>query len=79
MTLDLPWRGHDGYYGITSNKRGLARFHQQVERTWKKWLGRRSWHAPRTWPWFREFLARHPLPPVRIVHSALAPRREALA
>jgi group II intron reverse transcriptase/maturase len=76
--LVLKLRGHDAYYGITGNKRGLARFHQEVERAWKKWLGRRSWDAPRNWQWFHGFLERYPLPPVRVVHSALLSRREAL-
>jgi group II intron reverse transcriptase/maturase len=77
--LVLKLRGHDAYYGITGNNRALANFHLEVARTWKKWLGRRSWHSPTSWAWFAQLLARHPLPGPRIVHSAVGPRREALA
>jgi len=77
--LVLKLRGHDAYYGITGNRYALVSFHQEATRAWKKWLGRRSWHAPKSWAWFALFLKRHPLPLARVVHSAVGSRREALA
>ena len=65
-------QGHYGYYGITGNSQALVRFKFAVERIWRKWLGTRSWHAPRSWAWFMALLHRHPLPPPRAVHSVLA-------
>jgi len=66
------WRqlqGHYGYYGITGNARALTRFRHTVERVWRKWLGRRSRKAHRSWDWFGQLLLRYPLPPPRVVHS----------
>ena len=65
-------QGHYGYYGITGNSQALVRFKFEVERIWRKWLGTRSWHTPRSWAWFMDLLRRHPLPPPRAVHSVLA-------
>lgn len=65
-------QGHYEYYGITGNSQALVRFKFEVERIWRKWLGTRSWHAPRSWTWFMDLLRRHPLPPPRAVHSVLA-------
>jgi RNA-directed DNA polymerase len=62
-------RGHYAYYGITGNARALARFVAEVERTWRKWLGRRSQRARMNWERFHRLLQRYPLPRPRIVHS----------
>ena len=67
--LSLKLRGHYAYYGITGNARALARFAQQVERAWRKWLDCRSSKARMTWDRFRVLLERLPLPPPRVVHS----------
>jgi len=69
--LSLKLTGHYNYYGITGNARSLANFRRQVERAWRKWLGRRG---ARQTPWhvFNRLLERYPLPPVRVVHSVLA-------
>jgi len=64
-------QGHYGYYGITGNSQALVRFRFEVGRIWRKWLGTRSWHAPRSWAWFMDLLRRHPLPSPRAVHSVL--------
>ena len=61
--------GHDAYYGITGNSRALHRLRHVVERLWKKWLGRRGAGKPLAWDWFKQVLARFPLPPARAVHS----------
>lgn len=38
-----------GYYGITGNSKGLGRFYEEVRRTWRQWLDRRSQRARMTW------------------------------
>ncbi|HVS15289.1 MAG TPA: group II intron reverse transcriptase/maturase [Thermoanaerobaculia bacterium] len=61
-------QGHYAYYGITGNYRALWRLLREVERTWQKWLARRS---QRGLPWERYrrvILGRYPLPAPRIVH-----------
>ncbi len=64
-------QGHYAYYGITGNAYALMNFLHEVGRLWRTWLGRRNNKGPMSWPRFHEFLRRHPLPTVRIVHSAL--------
>jgi group II intron reverse transcriptase/maturase len=69
--LSQKLKGHFGYYGITGNSNALVRFRWEVQRIWRKWLGTRSWKAPRSWQWFNLLLKRHPLPPAVAVHSVL--------
>lgn len=68
-TLNRKLQGHYAYYGITGNSRALSRFCREVERAWRKWLGRRSSKAHSSWAKFGPLLARYPLAPPRIVHS----------
>jgi hypothetical protein len=70
--LNQKIRGHCAYYGITGNIRALARFHSQLNRRWRKWLNRRNRERTITWDVFKRILQRHPLAPVRIVHSVYA-------
>ena len=70
--LSLKLRGHDGYYGITGNSSALARLRYEVERVWRKWLGRRSREARLNWEEMGRILRAFPLPPPRAVHSVLA-------
>jgi group II intron reverse transcriptase/maturase len=60
--------GHFAYYGITGNSRRLQQYHHEVTKTWRKWLARRTRSKRLLWDRFNTFLARHPLPPARIVH-----------
>jgi hypothetical protein len=60
--------GHFAYYGITGNFERLNQHRQQVTKTWRKWLERRTRGKRLTWDRFRVFLARHPLPRARVVH-----------
>src|ERR1700681_2336878 len=69
--------GHFAYYGITGNSRRLQQFRHEVTKTWRKWLARRTRSRRLLWDRFNAFLARHPLPPARIVHR-YATRNEAL-
>ncbi len=67
--LSEKMRGHYAYYGITGNSRRLQWYFNQVRRTWKKWLSRRTrgWTLP--WEDFAKLLERYPLPKPRIVHQ----------
>lgn len=70
--LRAKLRGHDAYYGITGNGRALAVLRYWVTRDWLKWLRRRSRAAARlNWEWMNRLLRVFPLPPPRVVHSAL--------
>ena len=67
--LGQKLRGHYGYYGLRGNSGELSRFHREVARTWRKWLGRRSQRACMTWEKFLRLLARYPLPMPRTVRT----------
>jgi group II intron reverse transcriptase/maturase len=61
-------RGHDAYYGITSNYDALARLRHELKAIWKTWLSRRSSKSLLSWAAMHALLERFPLPPARIVH-----------
>jgi hypothetical protein len=67
--INRKLRGHYAYYGVTGNARALQRFLRSTERVWRKWLQRRNHRAHMMWPRFQQLLRRHPLLPVRVVHS----------
>jgi group II intron reverse transcriptase/maturase len=69
--LSQKLHGHYGYYGITGNSRCLANLYYEVTRTWRRWLGRRSWQAYFSWARFRSIWGQYPLPAPRIVHSVV--------
>jgi len=50
--------GHDAYYGITGNVEALKRFQEEVSRTWRRWLDRRSNGARMNWDRFSRLLER---------------------
>ena len=64
--------GHYAYYGITDNSLWLARYLHEVQRIWRYWLRRRNRERSLTWERFHLLLARYPLPPARVVRSAVA-------
>jgi group II intron reverse transcriptase/maturase len=64
--VGLKLRGHYGYYGVTDNYRGIARFHREVTKLVYKWLNRRSQRRSHTWEEFGELLKRYPLPRPRV-------------
>ena len=70
--LSLKLTGHYNYYGITGNFRSLCSFRYELERLWRKWLGRRGALMP--WHTFQLLLRSYPLPQARLVRSALAAR-----
>ena len=72
LALASKLKGHYGYFGITGNSRALSYFWHEVKGAWRTWLNRRSQNAGMTWERMHRLLERYPLPPPRIVHSALA-------
>jgi group II intron reverse transcriptase/maturase len=70
-TLAAKLRGHYNYFGLTGNGAALENFRTGVLRAWRKWLGRRGGKRVMTWARFNLLLGQYPLPPVRVVHSAL--------
>jgi len=73
-SLNLKLRGHYGYYGITGNFRALKGFRNEVVRSWRRWLDRRSQRARMNWTRFKALLQRYPLSPPRVVQSVYAQR-----
>jgi hypothetical protein len=67
--LSRKLQGHYAYYGITGNGRAFERFLHEVERLWRKWLDRRSWHGRMPWETFVRLAQRYLLPRPRLVHS----------
>ena len=61
--------GHYGFYGITFNFKGVKQFYEQVKRSWRKWLNRRSRDNDMPWDRFNRLLAHYVLPKPRIVHK----------
>ena len=69
QSLCRKLRGHFAYFGITGNSKRLASLRYLAERSWRKWLARRSTKSPLPWKAFKRILERFPLPPAKIVHS----------
>jgi group II intron reverse transcriptase/maturase len=65
--LGRALQGHYAYYGRRSNMRSLQEFFWFVERTWCRWLRRRSQRRHLTWEAYGRLLRRYPLPKPRIV------------
>jgi RNA-directed DNA polymerase len=61
QALAQKLRGHYGYFGITGNYVAIARFRNETERVWHRWLDRRS-QRPLSWIRMHRLLKRHPLP-----------------
>jgi RNA-directed DNA polymerase len=75
QTLSQKLRGHFQYYGITGNYRALNRFRNETEKTWKKWLTRRSEKKRMSWDKFARLKERYPLPATKVVQSIYRPQR----
>jgi RNA-directed DNA polymerase len=67
--LSEKLRGHYAYYGVTGNSRALARFQDEVEIRWWKWLRRRNRRRSLNWSVFHRLLRRYPLAPAGSVRS----------
>lgn len=61
-------RGHDSYYGVPTNERGLKRFRRHVQDAWHRQLQRRSQRGRWDEAQRRRFVERFPLPKPRIRH-----------
>ena len=55
-------RGHINYFGVRGNERRLNLLIRSVERSWHKWLNRRSQRSTMTWERFKALLRDYPLP-----------------
>jgi group II intron reverse transcriptase/maturase len=66
-------KGHMAYFGITGNYRRVARLVQEVERSWRKWLSRRSNERAVPWKVFQRIKESFPLPRPTIVHRYANP------
>jgi RNA-directed DNA polymerase len=64
--LERKLLGHYAYFGVTNNSRAMKSLHRQTERSWRKWLDRRSQHACMKWKRFTRLLERYPLPKPRV-------------
>ena len=62
-------QGHINYFGVNGNLASLKRFVHQANRSWFKWLNRRSQRARLNWERFEDLLGDLPLPKARIVVS----------
>ena len=55
-------RGHINYFGVRGNEHRLKLLIRSVERSWHKWLNRRSQRSTMTWKRFKALLRDYPLP-----------------
>ena len=63
-------RGHYQYYGIRGNYKMLEVVFEHAERTWKRWLGRRTRDGKIAWEEFEDRYRKvFPLPKPHIVHA----------
>ena len=59
-------RGHFNYFGVNDNAGRLELLIAVTERSWHKWLNRRSQRSKMTWERFRDLLRDFPLPKPRV-------------
>jgi group II intron reverse transcriptase/maturase len=65
-------RGHFNYFGVNGNHRSLSMLRDKVERSWFRWLRRRSQRTRMTWERFKAILKALPLPPVKVYRNLWA-------
>jgi group II intron reverse transcriptase/maturase len=66
QALERRIRGHFAYFGVNDNGRCLSQLKYWVERSWYKWLNRRSQRARLSWERYRDLLRDFPLPTPRV-------------
>jgi group II intron reverse transcriptase/maturase len=59
-------QGHFNYFAVNGNTHSLQQVVYKVERTWHKWLNRRSQRSRLSWKRFQDLLRDFPLPRPRI-------------
>ena len=65
--LSRRLRGHYQYFGVSGNLRSMTKVLHRTQRSWHKWLRRRSQRGNRlTWKRFHAYLQAHPFPEPRI-------------
>ena len=70
QTLCAKLRGHYQYYGIRGNYKMLEVVFEYAERTWRRWLGRRTRNGKIVWEVFEDRYRKvFPLPRHRIIHA----------
>jgi RNA-directed DNA polymerase len=62
-------RGHFSYFGVRGNERRMYLLIRAVERSWYKWLNRRSQRSTMDWRRFKDLLKDFPLPVPRTMVS----------
>jgi RNA-directed DNA polymerase len=67
VTLRRKLQGHFNYFGVNGNIRCLQQLVRQVERTWMKWLERRSQRGRMSWGKYKKLLQAFPLPRPRVM------------
>jgi group II intron reverse transcriptase/maturase len=65
-------QGHFNYFGVNGNLKSLEILKYKVERSWLRWLRRRSQRTRLTWKRFREILAALPFPKVKVYRNLWA-------
>ncbi len=55
-------RGHFNYFDVRGNSRRLHLLIRDVERSWHKWLNRRSQRSTMSWERFKDLIKDYPLP-----------------
>ncbi len=55
-------RGHFNYFDVLGNIRRVRLLVREVERSWHKWLNRRSQRSTMSWKRFKDLLRNYPLP-----------------
>lgn len=55
-------RGWFNYFGVNGNRQSMQLLRSHTERSWHKWLNRRSQRSRLTWDRFGDFLKAYPLP-----------------
>jgi group II intron reverse transcriptase/maturase len=71
--LCMKLKGHMAYFGITGNIRRVAWLVHEAQRSWRKWLSRRSDKSRVSWEAFNRLLKQCPLPSPRIYRRYAAP------
>ena len=66
VALTRRIRGHFNYFGVNGNHRSLSMLRNKLERSWFRWLRRRSQRTRMTWERFRSIMKDFPLPPVKV-------------
>jgi len=67
--LNAVLRGHYNYYGISSNYPSICAFYRHIQKTWHRYLSRRSQRGYIKWEKFWKMLERYPLIKPWLPHS----------